>query len=302
MAWCGFDESMRLGVVEYARGVSRAIQKKAAKKGIFFEDQEEQERRELQTLEELIEEQIDGEGDKFQLMELKAFLGLVSVARLLIETRSNTFSEELQNVYVQYAYVLGTLIERFDAHYEALPAELGHPVNAATALKLIFPDSEKKKSQIMEPRVIAICISPVAKGAMQQVEEVEAIAGAGLKGDRYCTAEGSFSKGKKGKRQVTLINGAFFKGSGFEYIDTRRNIVTIGVELMDLIGKEFQIGDARMRGLRYCDPCTRPDKLTRKTGFKEKFHDRGGLVAEILQGGMIRVGDPVIPPPKDYKD
>jgi MOSC domain-containing protein len=147
----------------------------------------------------------------------------------------------------------------------------------------------------------AICIGAVAGGLMQVVQSAEAIAGQGLNGDRYSRGEGSFNKGRQGRRQVTLINGSFFPGSGFEYVETRRNIVTLGIELMDLIGKEFRVGEALMRGVKYCDPCLRPSALSGKTtAFKDVFHDRGGLVAEVLESGMIRVDDLVIPPKKNY--
>lgn len=154
----------------------------------------------------------------------------------------------------------------------------------------------------MNGRVAAICICPVAGGPMQMVQEVEAIAGAGLKGDRYSTGQGSFNKGALGRRQVTLINGIFFEGTEFEYADSRREIITLDVELMWLIGREFAIGStARFLGLKYCDPCTRPSKLSKKkTNFQQVFFDRGGLVAEIIVGGLIKVGDLVIPPPKGY--
>ena len=153
----------------------------------------------------------------------------------------------------------------------------------------------------MNGKVAAIFISPVAGDPMQSVVEVEALAGKGLKGDRYATGEGSFNKGAQGKRQVTLINGIFFENSGFEYAESRRNIVTLGVELMWLIGREFQVGEATFRGIKYCDPCLRPTKLSGKDiSFKEAFFDRGGLVAEVITGGIIKAGDPIIPPIKGY--
>lgn len=149
--------------------------------------------------------------------------------------------------------------------------------------------------------VVAICICPVAGGAMHQVEEVEAMTGAGLQGDRYSTGAGSFNKGNPGRRQVTLINGRFFPRSGFEYVDSRRNIVTFDIELMWLIGRDFQIGNARMRGLKYCDPCNRPTKFSGKQkSFMETFSDCGGLVAEVLEGGLIKINDLIIPPSKGY--
>lgn len=153
----------------------------------------------------------------------------------------------------------------------------------------------------MQGRVEAICICPVAGELMQTVDSVLAIKDAGLKGDRYCTGDGSFNKGKPRNRQVTLINGQFFKGSGFDYANSRRNIVTLDVELMDLIGKEFRVGGAVFMGLRYCDPCDRPSRKSGKAlSFREAFFDRGGLIAAVIEGGEIRVGDAVIPPKKNY--
>ena len=144
-------------------------------------------------------------------------------------------------------------------------------------------------------KVVAICICPVAGGKMQEVDTVEALVGAGLTGDRYSTGAGSFSRKQIGRRQVTLINAIFFKDSGFEYVDSRRNIVTQGVELMWLIGREFQIGKARFLGQHYCDPCLRPSHLSgKKQKFLEAFLDRGGLVAEIIESGTIQKGDPII--------
>lgn len=151
-------------------------------------------------------------------------------------------------------------------------------------------------------KIVAIFISSDAGQPMESINEVEAIAGAGLKGDRYCMGKGSFNKEKSGNRQVTLINSIFFPKSGFEYVDSRRNIVTEGVELMWLIGREFRVGNVVMKGVKYCDPCNRPSNLSGKKelSFKEVFFDRGGLIAEILEGGLLKVNDQVIPPPKGY--
>jgi MOSC domain-containing protein YiiM len=136
---------------------------------------------------------------------------------------------------------------------------------------------------------------------MERLESVTAIAEHGLAGDRYSVGEGSFNKGRIGASQVTLINALFFRDSGFLYEESRRNIVTDGVELMWLIGREFTIGAARMRGVKYCDPCKRPTKLVGSMyDFQARFFDRGGLVAEVLEGGLICVGDSVVPPPKGY--
>lgn len=153
----------------------------------------------------------------------------------------------------------------------------------------------------MKGVVKAICICPVAGEAMQEVSEVEAIASQGLVGDRYATGEGSFNRDQQGSRQVTFMNAIFFEGSGFEFKDSRRNIFVEGVELMWLIGREFQVGSARFRGVKYCDPCRRPSKLSGNSrSFQEVFFDRGGVIAEVLETGAIKVDDAVIPPPKGY--
>lgn len=136
---------------------------------------------------------------------------------------------------------------------------------------------------------------------MQEVSEVLAIAGQGLNGDRYATGDGSFNKGSPGSRQVTLMNAIFFHGSGFQFKDSRRNLFVEGVELMWLIGREFQVGASRLRGVKYCDPCQKPSRLSGNSGsFQTVFFDRGGLIAEVLESGVIKMGDEVIPPRKGY--
>ncbi len=153
----------------------------------------------------------------------------------------------------------------------------------------------------MNGKVKAIFIGPAAKQPMKRVKEVIAIRGRGLKGDRYCTGDGSYNKGKSGKRQVTLMNGKFLRRSGFTGIETRRNFITEDVELMWLIGRKFQIGEASFRGEKYLDPCDVPsNRAGKKKSFKQTFTDTGAIVARVVKGGLIRVGDPIIPPPKKY--
>jgi len=150
-------------------------------------------------------------------------------------------------------------------------------------------------------KIVAIYISPDAGAPMLSVKDVPAIAREGLLGDRYCKGEGSFNKGKVGRRQVTLINARFIPQS-WRGLMTRRNIVTEGVELNWLVGREFRLCDGVvMRGVKYCDPCKRPSKLLGiEESFQEVFFDCGGIVAEILEEGLLTVGGTVVPPPKGY--
>jgi MOSC domain-containing protein YiiM len=72
--------------------------------------------------------------------------------------------------------------------------------------------------------------------------------------------------------------------------ESRRNIVTRGVALNHLIGREFSVGDVRLRGLELCEPCGHLEGLTRP-GVKQGLIHRGGLRAQILSEGVINVGD-----------
>ena len=143
-------------------------------------------------------------------------------------------------------------------------------------------------------RIAAICIGPDRGAPMRLVREVRAITGTGLEGDRYALGNDSFNQGRPGRRQVTLINGIFLRGSGFSYTDSRRNLVVFGIELMRLIGREFTVGDALLRGISYCEPCDRPSSLKGKGDFRRAFYDRGGIIAEIISGGTIKVNDLVV--------
>ena len=78
--------------------------------------------------------------------------------------------------------------------------------------------------------------------------------------------------------------------------ETRRNLVTEGVPLLHLIGRTFRVGDVVFRGIRSCPPCVHLEKLTRP-GVRTALENRGGLRAEILQGGTLRIGDEITPMP-----
>ena len=152
----------------------------------------------------------------------------------------------------------------------------------------------------MKGQVTHIFISPNEGEPMQELQTVKAIEQLGLEGDRYAGERGAWSKSKrKVIRQVSLIEkGAIDKANSnlktpFLPSETRRNIVVSDFPLNDLIGKEFAVGNVRMRGVELCDPCQRPSKLANKPGFEESFSGFGGLRAEILTTGEINVGDAV---------
>jgi MOSC domain-containing protein YiiM len=146
--------------------------------------------------------------------------------------------------------------------------------------------------------VAALMIGLERKEPMISVPEVRAIAGAGLEGDRYCRERGTFSK-KLPSNQITLIEAEALEAAERDYgieltaEELRRNVLTCGVALNHLVGREFQIGEVRLRGLKLCEPCTHLQQLTAKAVLKALRH-RGGLRAEILGGGVIKVGEKIM--------
>jgi MOSC domain-containing protein YiiM len=77
-------------------------------------------------------------------------------------------------------------------------------------------------------------------------------------------------------------------------IETRRNILTRGVALNHLVGREFRVGEALLRGITLCEPCNHLDELAGRE-VSPAFVHRGGLNAEVLEGGTVRVGDAIEP-------
>jgi len=128
---------------------------------------------------------------------------------------------------------------------------------------------------------------------------VRAVPGRGLQGDRYFSGVGTFSPSpQKPDFEVTLIQrehiDAFASSSGIAFTarDSRRNLVTVGVDLNALVGREFRVGDVLVRGMRLCEPCGHLAAQTSPEVLRGLLH-KGGLRARILTEGEIRVGDPL---------
>jgi MOSC domain-containing protein YiiM len=120
-----------------------------------------------------------------------------------------------------------------------------------------------------------------------------------LEGDRYYSQQGHFSSKPGVDRQVTLIEIEAIQalqrddGIGLSPGDARRNLVTQGVPLNHLVDKTFKVGEVTLRGIRLCEPCDHLASLTEAKVLPGLIH-RGGLRAEILSEGIIRVGDDVV--------
>jgi MOSC domain-containing protein YiiM len=146
--------------------------------------------------------------------------------------------------------------------------------------------------------VVSLHIAAQAAAPMQSVATVIAVAGRGLEGDRYFEQTGTYSTHPGSGREITLIESEAVAALAREYDIqlppglARRNIVTRAVALNHLVGKTFVIGAVVLRGMRLCEPCLHMEKLAAKGAAHGLIH-RGGLRAEIVSGGEIRVGDAI---------
>jgi MOSC domain-containing protein YiiM len=76
------------------------------------------------------------------------------------------------------------------------------------------------------------------------------------------------------------------------YAEARRNLVTRGIDLNALVGRRFRVGEAECIGQRLCEPCVHLERLTTKGVLRGLIH-RGGLRADILTDGRIRIGSAI---------
>jgi len=145
--------------------------------------------------------------------------------------------------------------------------------------------------------VVALFIVDRMSAPMKKVEQLNALAGRGIDGDRYFLGTGTYSKKPEAGRQVTLIKSEVLESlkDEFEIIvkpeESRRNILTRGIEINDLIGTEFYVGAVRLRAHRLTRPCLYLEKLLDQPGLYKELWDNGGISCEILSDGIISEGD-----------
>ena len=158
------------------------------------------------------------------------------------------------------------------------------------------PDSELAKLMAQFPRqgrVEWIGIRPERRAPLASVDQVEAIAGHGLAGDHYASKT-------NGKRQVTLIQAEHLEAVA-KLLDkpevppewVRRNILVSGINLYALRDRRFRVGDTVLEGAGTCDPCSRMEEVLGAGGYNA-MRGHGGIIARIVNGGMIRLGDEVL--------
>ncbi|HXT54763.1 MAG TPA: MOSC domain-containing protein [Candidatus Eisenbacteria bacterium] len=156
----------------------------------------------------------------------------------------------------------------------------------------------KPSSAAWQGRVISIFVAPKSADEMVPLSSVRALADRGLEGDRFF--RDSWNAIARSDKAVSFIEDEVLELAaeelGLESIaqKTRRNIVTRGVPLIDLLHREFVVGDVRMRGIRLFEPCGHLVQVSKLPGIFKALNHRSGLKAAILTDGVIGVGDRIM--------
>jgi MOSC domain-containing protein YiiM len=136
--------------------------------------------------------------------------------------------------------------------------------------------------------VEAIHLGAPSTPELWTVDSVQAVAGKGLEGDRHFHPDGAPSG-----QALTLVAAEVVEEIGLRAGDTRRQVTVRDLDVNALVGKRFRVGEVECFGAELCEPCRHLERRTRPGIIKELTH-RAGINADILAGGVIRVGDPVV--------
>ena len=187
----------------------------------------------------------------------------------------------------------------FDPAGPGLDADGGAEADLEAAFVLAEPDPGRGIGVGPEGAGVVelVALSAEAEGPMTVADSAEAVAGRGLRGDRYERGEGTFSNPDGRGYDLTLVEAEALEdlaAGGVELApaEARRNLVVRGISLDGLIGRRFRVGDVECFGQRRCEPCAHLERLTRPGVLRGLVH-RGGLRADVLSGGEIRTGDRV---------
>ena len=142
-------------------------------------------------------------------------------------------------------------------------------------------------------KVIRLGIAKNNNQKVQEVDRIELLSGKGVVGDRH------FHENNNIRSQVTLIeseNIDYYNNkfkTNYSYIDFRRNVVTKGIQLNNLVGKKLLIGNVKVLGHDLCRPCKHLEETLNGQDIIKEFLRRGGLRCEILNSGIVTIGDEI---------
>ncbi len=185
------------------------------------------------------------------------------------------------------------------------PALLGRAtadlrIRAAYAVASLDPVLHRQPAGAdLRGTVEGLAVAPAAEAPMQLLEVAQARAGRGFDGDRYAAGAGTFTPraGRRPGYDLTLIAAEVLDemaaaGQALDFAGTRRNVLTRGIDVNALVGRRFRIGDVLCEGRRLCEPCVHLDRLSGPGILRPLIH-RGGLRADVLTDGEVRLGAPV---------
>ena len=141
--------------------------------------------------------------------------------------------------------------------------------------------------------VLKLGITAIHNRSIQEVDSIEVIANQGIVGDRH------FKKFNDPYNQISLIESEGIDnynikfGLNISYIDFRRNIITKGTKLNDLVGKKFKVGTVELEGIDLCRPCRHLSESLNQNNIIKEFLRKGGLRCQILSSSNINVGDKI---------
>tara|TARA_Y100000741_G_scaffold310420_1_gene254147 strand:- start:383 stop:829 length:447 start_codon:yes stop_codon:yes gene_type:complete len=142
--------------------------------------------------------------------------------------------------------------------------------------------------------VFKICIANKSGLSMQEKNLIDVIANKGILDDRYF-----LDSNNDQDVQITLIESENIdyynkiSETNIPYIDFRRNIITKNIELNNLVGKNFIIGNVKLFGHRLCDPCKYLQDIIGDQKLVKRLINRGGLRCEAISSGKISLNDPI---------
>jgi MOSC domain len=193
-----------------------------------------------------------------------------------------------EHAAVMFGAPSGVWLDAGNAHREDVRIEAGWML---TPLDLHLSTEGPYGAVPAAGKVAAILTAADAEAPLSRVDEAEALAGRGLAGDRYAAGAGTFSGPGRGY-QLTLVEAEVLDEIRLAWEDARRNVVTRGISVNGLVGRHFRIGPVTCVGRRLAEPCAHLESLARPGLLRPLVH-RGGLRADIVTGGTIRVGDQV---------
>ena len=141
--------------------------------------------------------------------------------------------------------------------------------------------------------VLKIGITANNNQPIKEVNSIEVIANKGIVGDRH------FHEFNDPYNQLSLIESENIDeynirfGLNISYIDFRRNIVTKGIQLNDLIGKKLSVGNVELEVIDLCRPCRHLTEMLDQRNVLKEFLRKGGLRCQILSSSKISVGDKI---------